>query len=116
MTQAAIRLIKSSERPKPALPGASTADREARYARVGKSCGELEPEIHDLANMAKLAADAVADAIGESHKHITGNPELYFLTDTTVNSLLFAVNHLRTMIQNHEAAFLKALELDGGGE
>lgn len=113
MALAAIRPIKSDVKPKPTTPTpGGVNNRDAVFAERGRTCGDLEGDLIDLGQMAKLAADALEDAIGvNDYQHITKNPEFFYLPEAQVGALLFAIHHQEKLVKDHQEAYWAAMDL-----
>jgi hypothetical protein len=79
--------------------------RESRDAKISRACGELESGVHDLTNMAQLAADAVEEAMAAPAR----------ISRAQAETVLFAVYHLQRMIEAHKASYFKAMHFACAG-
>jgi hypothetical protein len=86
MAEAVIKLVKDN-----ASNNQRSAAKKAKLLRVAEACRELEGDTYDLANMARIAADIVEDAIASDHSEITHNKDFYYIPRDQADSLMFAV-------------------------
>jgi hypothetical protein len=84
----------------------STAPQE----KLRETFDDLEGDLRELANMAKLAEDAVTDALGGDHKEVTGRSDFYYLPRQQVDATTFAVEHLASMIRHFAERYMAALK------
>lgn len=71
---------------------------------------EIETGLHDLHNMADIAAELLEEAIAGNHQHITGHRDKYHLTERQRDRLLFAVFHTKRLAKDLIAAFNPRIE------
>lgn len=91
---------------------AQAAKDAARRERSAQAFDELESSICDLHLMSILAAEAVEGAIGNSTVELTGNPEFHFIPKQQVETVLFAVFHLKKMLRAFKQDYYAVLEAE----
>lgn len=83
----------------PQPPTAEDVAHLRKTLKLGDKFRDMESKLHDLRNMAGVAADYVEDALSSNpYAEMTGSPNYYFFQEGETERILFTVYHLQNMI------------------
>lgn len=75
---------------------------------------DLENPINDSKNMASILANLLHDIFDKDHSSVTGNRELYFVSESDASNIIFAAGQLQRFIKSSLDTWNEALEHSAG--